>query len=254
MAKRKTRSSFLRKIPPEVAHRLGYYVYLYLDPRNRRVFYVGKGQGQRVLAHLSEVNESRKVKKLRELQAAGLEPRLDILAHGLPNEEAAFRVEAAAIDLLGLDRLTNKVRGIRSLQTGRMPLRDVVAYYGAKRVKVVDPALLIRINRLYRHGMTDDELYEATRGVWRVGARRLSATYAMAVFEGVVREVYRIHTWHKAGTTPYSSRSRKDVRAPGRWEFLGSLAPGHVRARYRNRLVASYFKQGQQSPVVYVGC
>lgn len=248
------RSSLLRKIPPEVAHSLGYYVYLYVDPRDRNVFYVGKGKGQRALAHLSQVNESRKVQKLAELRAAGLEPRLDILAHGLPDEEAAFRVEAAAIDLLGLDRLTNEVRGIRSLQMGRMPLREVIAYYGAKPVKVVDPAVLIRINRLYRHGMTDEELYEATRGVWVLGPRRERATYAMAVFEGVVREVYRIKTWHKAGTTPYSTRTREDVRAPGRWEFLGRVAAGQVRSRYRDRSVASYFRQGQQSPIVYVGC
>ena len=40
-------------IPPEVADRLGYYVYLYIDPRSDRPFYVGKGQGRRILAHLS---------------------------------------------------------------------------------------------------------------------------------------------------------------------------------------------------------
>ena len=244
----------LNKIPPEVSHRLGFYVYLYVDPRDGHVFYVGKGQGQRALAHLSDEGESQKVKTLCALREAGVEPRLELLAHGLPDEEAAFRVEAAAIDLLGLDRLTNQVRGVRSLQTGRMPLEELVAYYGAKPVEVVHPSLLIRINRLYRHGMSEKELYEGTRGVWKLGTRRLRATYAMAVFEGVVREVYRIETWHEAGSTPYSSRPPEDVRREGRWEFLGRLADDDLRFRYRNGSVASYFKQGQQSPVVYVNC
>src|SRR5690242_20018084 len=41
------------RIRPEVAARLGFYVYLYIDPRTGKPFYVGKGQGSRALAHLS---------------------------------------------------------------------------------------------------------------------------------------------------------------------------------------------------------
>ncbi len=40
--------------------------------------------------------------------------------------------------------------------------------------------------------MTPAELYDATRASWKVGARRESAKYALAVFEGIVREVYEI--------------------------------------------------------------
>src|SRR5437762_11584608 len=106
------------QIRPEVAQRLGYYVYLYVDPRTGKAFYVGKGQGSRALAHLSASAESRKVAVFRELTEAGLEPRIDVLAHGLRDEETAFRIEAAVIDLLGFDDLTNEVRGWRSVQTG----------------------------------------------------------------------------------------------------------------------------------------
>ena len=56
------------RIPPEVAERLGHYVYLYVDPRTEQIFYVGKGQGQRVLSHLSAVGESRKAQILSELR------------------------------------------------------------------------------------------------------------------------------------------------------------------------------------------
>jgi hypothetical protein len=227
--------------------------YLYIDPRDNRVFYVGKGQGERVLAHLSAEGESRKVRVLEELKQQGLVPRIDILTHQLPDEETAFRIEAAIIDLLGLGELTNEVRGWRSVQLGRLPLSELIVYYAAQPVEVIDPALLIRINRLYRHNMPANELYEATRGVWKLGKRREQARYALAVFEGVVREVYAIEAWHEAGTTHYYTQIHTDVHVPGRWEFTGRVAPEPVRSRYLNRSVAAYFRKGQQSPTVYVG-
>ena len=240
------------EIPPDVADHLGYYVYLYVDPRTDKPFYVGKGVGRRVLAHLGDEADSAKARRLSELADQGLEPRLEILTHGLRDEETAFRIEAAAIDLLGLPELTNEVRGSRSVQFGRKTLRELSAYYAAEPVEVTHPALLIRVNRQYRHAMSADELYEATRGVWKLGPRREEARYAMAVFRGVVKEVYEIQTWHAAGTTRYATRS--DVEVPGRWEFLGAVAPQEVRSAYLDRNVRSQFKPGAQSPVTYVHC
>ena len=41
--------------PPEIARRLKTYVYRLIDPRNGETFYVGKGRGDRVFAHIREV-------------------------------------------------------------------------------------------------------------------------------------------------------------------------------------------------------
>ncbi|HEX8616123.1 MAG TPA: hypothetical protein VF911_00945 [Thermoanaerobaculia bacterium] len=242
------------EIRPEVADRLGYYVYLYIDPRNGQPFYVGKGQGARALSHLSEEAESRKCARIAELRAEGKAPRIDILAHELRDEETAFRIEAAVIDLYGLDTLTNEVRGWRSLQLGRIPLSELTIYYAATPVTVEVPALLIRINRLYRHNMTPLELYEATRGVWKLGARSEKAQYAFAIFEGVVREVYAIESWHPAASTPYATRDALQLKTAGRREFVGCIADTAVREAYVGRSVANQFPQGLQSPVVYVNC
>ena len=38
--------------PPEVIQKLGTYVYRLIDPRNGETFYVGKGKGNRVFAHM----------------------------------------------------------------------------------------------------------------------------------------------------------------------------------------------------------
>jgi hypothetical protein len=240
-------------IRPEVADRLGFYVYLYVDPRTGKAFYVGKGQGSRALAHLSASAESRKAAVIRELSEAGLEPRIDILAHALRDEETAFRIEAAVIDLLGLDDLMNEARGWRSVQSGRRRLSELAFYYAAKPVEVTVPALLIRINRLYRHDMTPIELYEATRGTWKLGERRKGARYAIAVFEGVVREVYEIAAWHCAGTTPYATRDATKLNLD-RWEFTGRPADESIRSEYVGGSVAAYFRRGQQTPTAYVNC
>jgi hypothetical protein len=239
-------------IPPEVAFHLGYYVYLYIDPRSGKPFYVGKGQGQRALSHLSAEGESRKVRILQELKQQRIVPQIDILAHALPNEETAFRIEAAIIDLFGLDHLSNAARGWRSIQLGRMPLKELVTYYAATPVEIEDPALLIRINKMYRHGMSATELYEVTRGVWKLGERRVRAKFAFAVFEGVVREVYEIHTWHPAGTEHYETRSKTDVTLAGRWEFLGQIASNEIRDKYIDRSVKKYLPAKAQNPVAYV--
>jgi len=123
-------------IPKVVEERLGFYVYAYIDPANGEIFYLGKGKGDRALAHLSDRSETRKVARITRIRASGQEPLIDILVHGLPSEEAALRIEAAVIDAIGCDRLTNEVRGWQSGKVGRMPLIELVHLYGAKSVAV----------------------------------------------------------------------------------------------------------------------
>ncbi|MGH7821426.1 MAG: hypothetical protein ACREQ9_16810 [Candidatus Binatia bacterium] len=41
------------RISSEVSRKLCYYVYLYVDPRTGKPFYVGKGRGPRCLSHIS---------------------------------------------------------------------------------------------------------------------------------------------------------------------------------------------------------
>ena len=106
-------------------------------------------------------------------------------------------------------------------------------------------------NKLAR-ASSPEELYEATRGVWKIGDRRDDARYAFAVAGGIVREVYRISQWHPAGSTPYITRPASDVQVLGRWEFTGVVAPGAVRDKYLGRSVAHYFAQGNVNPITYV--
>ena len=84
-----------------------------------------------------------------------------------------------------------------------------------------------------------------------MGARRERASYAFAVFEGIVREVYKINEWFPAGTTP---STRGDLYDPERWEFVGDVAEKGIRDKYILKSVDDYFSRNQQNPITYVNC
>jgi len=120
------------------------------------------------------------------------------------------------------------------------------------KVDICEPALLIRINQYYREGMSMEALYEATRGVWVIGERRDNVQYALAVANGIVRDVYAVRSWHPAGSTPYKTRAKDDVSYEGRWEFIGKTAPSAIRDKYLHQSVAHYFKRGAANPIMYL--
>lgn len=209
-----------RPLPSEVAERLGpFYVYALVDPRDGATFYIGKGTGQRLLAHGFEADidggnrgNHAKLARIRDIRAAGLEPQLDIVRHGL-NEPESFLVEAALID--SIDGLTNTVAG-HGRVIGRRPLREYVVEYGAQPVPPdAPPAVLIRLSRWtdlpeemepgvyragngYRPGMTLADLVDATRAWWKISpasVARRNCAYAVAVHEGVTRAVMTFGEW-----------------------------------------------------------
>ncbi len=229
-----------------VIRNLRSYVYLYIDPRNSQVFYVGKGVGHRLFAHLDDTSESVKTARIAEIRAAGLSPDIEILRYGLTDAEAAL-VEASCIELIGLENLTNKVRGIHSQSFGRINLPDLTTMLSAKPVEVKVKAILITINKLYSSKMSPLELYEATRGIWKLGERCKAAEYAMAVYQGIVREVYRIDEWHDAGTSTYQTRDTSEFIGSGRKEFSGDVA-----SDIRDAYVGGFVGKGGQNPIRYV--
>jgi hypothetical protein len=83
------------RFPRHTHEALKFYVYIYIDPRNGEVFYVGKGRGNRAFEHLKDRSETRKVIRIAEIRDAAKKPEIKILIHGLPDEDAALKVEAA---------------------------------------------------------------------------------------------------------------------------------------------------------------
>jgi hypothetical protein len=239
------------KFPPEIIKELKNYVYIYRDPDTSVIFYIGRGQGNRAFSHINDSSETRKTEIIRRLRKSGKMPIVDILRYGLTDDNAAL-VEAAAIDLIGMIQLTNQARGFHDSSSGRISAKSLIETAKAKDCRIIHKALLIRINQLYREDMTKQELYEATRGVWPLNLNRCQKSeYAFAVYQGIVREVFQIHSWHPAGTTSYETRQNLSV--DGRVEFLGSQAPENIRKQYIGKSVRRpYLKKGNRRPVVYV--
>ena len=80
-------------------------------------------------------------------------------------------------------------------------------------------ALKLIINQKFRPDMSDDEVYEVTRGDWVIGDnRRQEAQYAMAVGDGKVRGLYKIDKWE-----PVSHDGQI------RWRFTGKPADEPLR-------------------------
>lgn len=171
--------------PPEVSEVLKYYVYAYVDPRGDKIFYIGKGIGDRAFAHLYDSAETQKTQRIAEIQALNLTPRIDILVYGL-SEQEALRVEAICIDLIGIHKLTNLVNGHRSSWGGRRSADEIITEFAAQPVEIDDRAITININQSYVYGMSEEDLYDATRGIWKIGERCQNASIALAVCRGIV--------------------------------------------------------------------
>lgn len=232
-----------------IIEKLGYYVYLLKDPMTGDVFYIGKGSGNRIFSHIRHAidlpPDSAKSERIRDIQETGQEVVCLIHRHGLTEKEA-FEVEASLIDFVGLPELVNAVAGYESTNRGQMTVSEVMALYDAPKVEILEPSLLIRVNQLYQQGLDADRLYEITRGNWVVGKRREKAKYAFSVFNGIVRQVYRIQRWF-----PVAARNPSQ-KTQDRWRFEGTIA-----AEMRHCIggsVEAYMAQGNQNPIRYVNC
>ena len=113
------------ELPAEVRSKLGHYVYLYIDRTTKKPFYVGKGQGDRVLAHQDVTGTCEKAKKLEDIRLSGQTPKLVIARHGMKTKKEAFAVEAALIEQIGLENLVNKQAGHGTSEFGRMSLEQL---------------------------------------------------------------------------------------------------------------------------------
>lgn len=236
------------RLSQSTVEKLGYYVYALIDPRTKKVFYVGKGKGNRIYAHveaseLVDVKEIEKIKTIREIRASGKDVKHVVVRHGLTESEA-FAVEAAIIDYIqGVQKynLTNLQDGHYNYELGLRTIEDIEIQYEAPEAVFEEPILLIRVNRLYRPGMKPKELYDATRMQWRVGPRAFDIKYACAVYLGIIREVYEIKKWEPMEV----------INGHQRHGFTGKIAKPEIRDKYKNTSVKHLFKQGHQSSIVY---
>ena len=130
----------------------------------------------------------------------------------------------------------------------------------AATAQIDEPAVAININRQYPHAKNADELFKCTSGIWRLNRGRANkARYALAVYKGVIKEVYEIEQWIPArqATLEYW-RNRERAQGndfsgshEGRSEFAGHVAPEAVRRKFVGRSLPA---APGQNPIRYFNC
>tara|TARA_B100001250_G_C19615734_1_gene707082 strand:- start:167 stop:895 length:729 start_codon:yes stop_codon:yes gene_type:complete len=236
----------------EISREIKYYVYLLSDPITDEIFYVGKGKGNRIFQHLKDRNQNDKTKKILDLKSQGLKPKMEILVHGIEDELTVKKIEAAIIDLIGKKSLTNKVSGYESSVFGRMTVDQIKAKYSSKKAVIKEKVILIKLSKTFRYNMDPVELYDNTRGIWHIAEhRRQSASYAFAIYDGIIQETYKILEWFEGGST--ANFGRIDIerwKKYQRWEFVGNISD-QMRKKYLYKSVDDYYPKNARNPIRY---
>jgi uncharacterized protein len=269
---------------PGVSAKLQSYVYLLVDPRTGRPFFVGRGRDDRCFRHVraarvgsdpgptaSTVGQTKypMLDRIREVESGGRQVRIDILRFGLSPDEALL-VEAAVNDAFGFQPQPK-------LGSQRQSAVEVGALL-AKRAKFkrVHQVVLLRVG-----GTGADHSYEVARHGWRIGRNwtdldsARSPRWAVMVVGNLVAAVHRIERWEPTqtqaqaeGPTPPGEQGPVRVTAPsrggdagagkvggrsGRYSFAGPHDP-ELERRYGGKSVAAYLGTGPASPITYVWC
>jgi hypothetical protein len=237
--------------PSDVAQKLKTYVYRLIDPRNGETFYVGKGKGNRVFAHIRAEGNldgdeiDNKLKRIREIRLAGFEVGHVIHRHGM-DEVTAFEVEAALID--AYPGLTNIAGGTGGNDYGAMHAREIIRRYSAEPAVFRHKALLISVNR----SAAERSLYEATRYAWKIDKRKAKqADVILSTMQGVIVGAFIAHDWLEATAANFPGRAEGDG-VPGRFGFIGEEAPTDMKKLYVGKRVPDeYRKRGAANPIKY---
>ncbi len=238
----------MKRFDSQTIKKLMNYVYLLSDPRDGKVFYVGKGKGNRIFNHLDDYSSNPKSSMIKSIRNSGFEPKMEILVHGC-DELTVKKVEASVIDLIGKDNLTNAVRGYESTEFGRMDINQINGKYSKKKVLIKENAMLINLAQSFRYNMDPMDLYDYTRGIWRISeGRRNSTTHVFTVYDEIIQETYKVESWFKGGTT-YSNRiDISEWKTTNRWEFVGNICK-ESRNKYLHKSVSEYFATKSQNPI-----
>lgn len=256
------------QFPTSIHEHLDYYVYRLIDPRDGSTFYVGKGRGNRVFAHLKAALEfyenedaaSAKIDTILAIEEAGHQPGHIIHRHKL-TEEQALLVESTLID--AYPNLSNIVRGHGSNEHGPATAEELIIRYGAPimEIQANHRIIAININQTFVPSRSDQPgtpeetsaIYNAVRCAWRVSLSRANkAHFVFAVVNGVCREVFEVtQAWIAA--TPENFPGLLSASIEGRHGFIGRVATDEVRNLYlKKRLPHSMHRtKGMASPILY---
>lgn len=247
-----------KRFDKEIADQLGHYVYLLIDKTNGEIFYVGKGQGNRIFQHelqalkadLDEDKIDDKIRRINELNSTD-SIGYCILRHGLSKQEAIV-TEAAVIDLLkskyiNLQRpITNKIRGHHH-GVGIMSVDQVIERYSKGMLDLDNlehDILVINISK----SRNLDSIYEAVRKYWRINKNRAKKMdYVLAENDGVIVGVFKAYKWEELDAEELDNE--KDKNNPRKYFIGEEVKDPHIVDLYLHKRINKV--HGAQNPIRY---
>lgn len=239
------------QLPPGVAEKLGVYVYVLRDPRDKSVFYVGKGKGDRVFSHVwvamgqrdrvedgveseSKVVTSTKNTRIKDIYAAGEQVEHFIVRPNIkPPKTAdtlAFQFEQVLIasfrlaeEDLDSPTLTNIQGGHTSGKFIVEPIGETIKQLAAEPAGKIEKPFVVLVSTNPAHKTWDDvEIYDNVAGWWFasnvVGIPNLPV---FVVHDALFRAVFRADHW-----------SKEQVPDSAKWRFHGAIDP-ELDTKYR---------------------
>ena len=228
---------------------LKYYVYSLVDPRDNRIFYVGKGSGNRVYQHaraaLVDDSPSLKLSTIREIKELGLDVMYYLIRHNL-TEQDAYLVESSIMDLLTYPAfnkeniLTNIVSGHHQWNEGIKTDEEINILYDCPKIKPIpgDRLLLVSLNKSYKQSKATGVYrrandYESARKYWKLSRDKADKVkYILGIYKGIVRIVIDVK-----GRALCSVADDGTVFKESRFAFIGDIVPD---SPYLNTDVTDY--------------
>lgn len=251
------------------------YVYALVDDENR-IFYIGKGEGNRVFNHVDEVrrlllnnnqldevsaaedqddsidSSSPKHQRIASLLKKGFDPIKYIIREGLTPEQALL-IEATLISVLDWQLqggLTNQVSGHGTYHFGLKTVEELEATKGAPfqldklpGLKRLDQIVAINVNRRWPEVVArKSTLLEISKGCWKLSlSRAQECKYAIIHANGIVRGVFEIKKWcgpDKDGRLTFEPVCMEPMSGPGLSQVNASSLFGN--------------SSGSQNPIRYI--
>jgi len=240
----------MKEFSQSTIEKIGFYVYILVNPQNNKIFYVGKGKGNRIFDHINcEIDnqaENEKFKIIEEIKKSNKEVKLYIVRHGSKDEKIAYEIEATLIDLLThrdfkhLSEITNILAGHYTWERGIKTVEEIEQLYTVEELtEVKHNLLIININKTY-NPEKEKNLYEATRKSWRLNEKNLEKIdFVLAEYKGIVRAIFKPEKW-------YSTEDKKRKYFEGK-----EVMDEEIKKLYLNKRISKKGK-GQQNPIFYL--
>lgn len=220
-----------------VSLKLDHYVYALCDPEKvsdplKKVFYIGKGQGNRCFNHAKEergkkdeplLEGEHKLAVIRDIRKKGLDVEILIVAHGL-SADKAFQMEAVLIPLIGTQ---NKQSGHKNEEFWLTKPQIQELYDKPVQRKEIDELngkiLFVSLNHqdidvLQRN---DDDMAKNTLGNWAVSEEKSrNVDVIIGVKNKLVVSIYKVEK-ADSGYALFDTIPREQKHQKNRSKFFG---------------------------------